>query len=179
MLLITEITTKKIQLGAGLGLCGILAHRLGAASVLLTDGDTDTLVNLRANVAHNCSGGNDADVGDNLNKRSPAIQCKQLVWGNESLISSLNCSYDIILGSDIIYLEEILDPLWDTVSQLLVPNTGRFLLAYARRNVPIDLVFAAASERGFEWERLDDVEGVFVFRRQTSENINKSIKSYS
>jgi len=32
-----------LELGSGLGLCGILAHRLGSTTTVLTDGDTDTL----------------------------------------------------------------------------------------------------------------------------------------
>jgi predicted nicotinamide N-methyase len=42
-----------LELGAGLGLCGILAYYLQAANVVLTDVDTDALKFMRANVATN------------------------------------------------------------------------------------------------------------------------------
>jgi SAM-dependent methyltransferase len=76
-------------------------------------------------------------------------------------------TFDTVLGSDIIYVEEILEPLWRTIRRLLAPD-GAFLLAFARRNVPIDRVFEAARENGFTWI-VDDAtsEGVVVFRRST------------
>lgn len=47
---------------------------------------------------------------------------------------------------------------------------GQFILAFARRNVKIDKVFAAAEARGLEWRILDEhaegiagVEPVFGF----------------
>lgn len=145
-------------------MCGILAHRLGASSVLLTDGDTDTLMNLRTNVSKNCCNEALPDVGSEGTRRTTPIQCRQLVWGNATQIDLMKLKFDTILGSDIIYVEDILDPLWETVSRLLVPNTGRFLLSYARRNVSIDLVLATATKYGFEWETPLVAEGVFIFR---------------
>ena len=45
-----------VELGAGVGLCGIVAHKLGAKRVLLTDGDKTVLKNLRYNVQRNKNG---------------------------------------------------------------------------------------------------------------------------
>jgi len=129
-------------------------YHLKAAKVVLTDGDTDTLENLRRNVQSNC-----ADT--------QTVLCRQLVWGRnvESFVKNIG-HFDTILGSDIIYVEEILEPLWQTVDQVLAAN-GSFLLAYARRNVSIDLVLAEATKHGFVWETPKEAEGVFVFTRTT------------
>ena len=42
-----------LEVGAGIGLCGVLAHHLGAKEVILTDGDVHVLDNLEYNVERN------------------------------------------------------------------------------------------------------------------------------
>jgi len=49
------VNQRVLELGAGMGYCGIVAYHLGAAQVLLTDGDSSVLENLRYNVALNIS----------------------------------------------------------------------------------------------------------------------------
>ena len=63
-----------LEVGSGLGRCGLLAHHLShkdSATTVLTDGDTDTLKQLRENVKNNTK-----DDDNN-------ISCKQLLWGEE------------------------------------------------------------------------------------------------
>ena len=155
----TEIQGKRIlELGAGLGLCGILASKLGAATVVLSDGDTDTLQEMRHNVHQNTTitSAND-DAG---------ICCQQLVWGQRLNEFQENYgTFDVILASDVIYVDEILDPLFDTIVTLM-KQTGRFLLSYARRNVNIELVFKCAECHGLQWAQPDGPEGVFVMQRK-------------
>jgi hypothetical protein len=146
------------KLGAGVGLCGILAHKLDASHVWMTDGDVDTLENLRQNVARNhCD--------------SSKVSCPQLIWGQTEQYptssSSSSSPVDIILAADIIYVTEILEPLWETVDAILTAPDGRFILGYARRNVPMDLVLEHATKHGFVWTCPVDAEGVFVFSRET------------
>lgn len=159
---------RTLELGAGLGLNGILAWRCSApgSEVCITDGDSDALVQLRENVERNRSGG---DVGK--------VSCHQLIWGKESSRKFLahaadNQKYDVILASDIIYAAVIVEPLWETVQTLLKrPSDGKdggmFVMAYARRKVPvnIEMVLKAAIEYGFAYEmaKEDTEEGIWVY----------------
>lgn len=188
-----------LELGAGLGVPGMVAHWLGATLTLLTDGDTHALANLRANVRrhttttqyHLYHRGVSEDrpcFSGAGHSRSPAtsaiITCRQLVWGNEAQIravqeylrsvdgntSSSNITtttdsdrFDVILGSDIIYVDHVVEPLLDTVKMLLKPTTGVFLLAFARRNVAMDFVLQMAQQRGFVWQAPVTPEGIYIF----------------
>eukprot|EP00978_Attheya_sp_CCMP212_P007268 scaffold16926_cov59-Attheya_sp.AAC.2 len=175
-----EIVENKtiLELGAGLGLCGILAHKLGTRSVVLTDGDTDTLAEMRHNVLINTNQTTEKQDGSKIS----TITCRQLRWGRnvdtffeqqkqvQTAINERWNGYDIIMGSDIIYVEEIIEPLFQTVVTLLGKD-GKFLLAYARRNVSIDLVFACAQRHDLTWTVNcpdNNGEGIFIFERRLS-----------
>lgn len=150
-----------LQLGAGLGLCGILAKHMNASTVILTDGDTDTLANLRLNVNRNCVASLEG---------CSAIECKQLIWGQnvDQFIQKSGGSFDTILGSDVTYAEDAIEPLFQTVEQLLPAdrNRGHFLLAYTHRNVSIESILEIAKRSGFRWNPPNTVEGVYVFFRK-------------
>jgi predicted nicotinamide N-methyase len=143
------------------GLVGILAHRISSSEsqVVLTDGDTEALVYLRENAELNKKGGG----GD--------ISCTQLIWGRNTSLAFLKQQneekFDILLASDIVYSPVIIQPLWETIQTLLEPS-GIFVMAYARRKVPvsIDEVLTAAEKFGFEYEKCqesDDDKGIFVY----------------
>jgi predicted nicotinamide N-methyase len=150
-----------LELGAGMGLCGLVAAVLGAAAVFLSDGDSDSLSNMRENLERNV----------HLIPSPARVHSLQLKWGHKleefkrkcNLQTSDGC-FDLIMGSDIIYVESIIEPLFETVDALLCPS-GSFVLAYARRNVKIDCVFRAAEKFGFDWLEPSSEEGCFVFRR--------------
>ncbi len=97
-------------------------------------------------------------------------------------MTTTDAKFDILLGSDIIYVEHVVEPLFDTVSQLLSSH-GVFLLAFARRNVSIDYVLYVAQRQGFVYEYKElsamnddtsatsastnhssSMEGVYIFR---------------
>ncbi|XP_071767417.2 protein N-lysine methyltransferase METTL21A isoform X1 [Centroberyx gerrardi] len=101
-----------IELGAGTGLVGIVAALLGA-KVTITDREP-ALEFLAANVKANVPQGSVAAVSE-------------LTWG-EALERYPAGGFDLVLGADIVYLEDTFVPLLDTM-QHLCSDTAAVLLA--------------------------------------------------
>ena len=150
-----------LELGAGLGVCGILAHKLGAKKVVLTDGDTATLANMRDNVSVNCNNESDEEI----------IICKQLRWGRHLDLFREKCGteFDTIIGGDVIYAQEGLQPLFETVAHLLSKEPHAvFLQSYINRNgVTMEEAFEVATNHGLRWlaPEHSGTDGVYVFCR--------------
>eukprot|EP00977_Amphora_coffeiformis_P005274 scaffold1123_cov168-Amphora_coffeaeformis.AAC.42 len=131
---------RVLELGAGLGLCGIVAHKLGANQVLATDGDVDVLHNLRYNAQRN-----------KTDNDSQHLACPQLVWGqNLGDFTRRHKKQSVILATDVFYSPGLVKPLWRTVDHLL-EHDGRFLLAFAPHAVSIEHVLDEARDWGFTW----------------------------
>ncbi|XP_062845840.1 protein N-lysine methyltransferase METTL21A [Trichomycterus rosablanca] len=98
-----------IELGAGTGLVGIVAALLGA-DITITD-RRPALELLEANVKENVP-----------SHRRVAVQVSELTWG-EGLAPYPSGGYDLILGADIVYLEETFSALLRTLEYLSSENT--------------------------------------------------------
>ena len=81
---------RVIELGCGTGLCGIVAARLGASQVLLTDGNADLLERTRDNVRHN------------MEQLHPTIDVEPLQWGGSTWTSRC-VAPEVVLASDVLY----------------------------------------------------------------------------
>ena len=170
-----------LELGSGLGRCGLLAHHLtnDNARTVLTDGDTDALKQLRLNIKANTKADDDN------------ILCVQLLWGEDYakqfLLQQTSSSekFDIILGSDLIYVNSVIQPLFETVRVLLKNDDtekGVFLMAHCSRRegneVDMSTVLDVAHEQGFQEEVLiedDDISVfAFTFRQEEKQKMNKA-----
>jgi len=146
-----------------------------AKSIILTPfhvswgvGNTDTLKQLRRNVKINTK-----DTDDK-------ISCRQLLWGKEhaeSFLSTLpgeSKKFDIILGSDLIYVQSVIRPLFETVRALLRDTEdAEFLMAHCSRRegneVELPMVLDIADEEGFVYEELIEHDDITVFSFKQSQ----------
>lgn len=150
---------RVLELGAGAGLCGLVAARvLGAASVLLTDGDAAVLANLRRNAA---AGGGAA-----------AVACHQLIWGaaRAAAFARTHGRQDVVLATDCAYVTRSVRPLFATVAGVLAED-GVFLFVHSCASLcSLEEVLGIGRECGFAtssaWYPPDGgADPVFVLRR--------------
>ena len=207
-----------LELGSGLGRCGILAfHCLSSIQttttttnnknnnndmesstikseprskfLCLTDGDTDVLRQLRENIQRNQPHGNmykddnDDDhhhhhdaVSAHDDMTPVAVTCSQLRWGYESTKAFLSSvddrPFDVIFGSDLIYVAKNITPLFETVTTVLSPpkENSCFIMAHCTRRegneVSVNMVLEAAESFGLQHDIVDEDDDitVFVFR---------------
>jgi len=126
-----------LELGSGTGLAGIYASHFCGTPLVLTDGNDEILQLLQRNI----------DLNRTPHKE---VKCCKLRWGHASDIDTLHHlapnGFDIILGADIIYTTDSVEPLLDTVQQLLAPH-GLFVLLYISRSSHVDNVLMKSATR--------------------------------
>ncbi|KAK1356324.1 protein N-lysine methyltransferase METTL21A [Heracleum sosnowskyi] len=122
---------KVVELGSGCGLVGCIAALLGA-HVVLTD-LPDRLKLLKKNVQENLYG--------NVRGSATVIQ---LTWGDDPHPTLINPSPDYVLGSDVIYSEEAVIDLIETLVQLCGPQTTIILAGELRNDAILEYFLEAA-----------------------------------
>lgn len=112
-----------LELGSGLGLCGMTASILGAKFVLMTD-LKEAISLLEYNVDKN---------KDKLGKSSE-VEVRELTWSKEEAEKLVEERiFDFVLISDCIYYEESIEPLIDTLQTVLKGKKTVLLLAQELR----------------------------------------------
>ena len=102
-----------IELGCGTGLCSIAAHRLGAKSVVATDGNPRVLELAQANIRQN--------HGESIDSKgaSPAnIRAEPLQWGFLNAMDYSE-SASFVIGADLTYNPGSWDILAETIATIL------------------------------------------------------------
>ncbi|PSC67991.1 S-adenosyl-L-methionine-dependent methyltransferase [Micractinium conductrix] len=129
------------ELGAGVGLPGLLCAKLGARSVLLTDYEPLVVEQQRRNAK--------------LNGAAAACSFLPLNWLDlSSLAPEQRHVWDLLLLADVIYAAAVVRPLVATLLALLRPGSGAALVAHRiRRPLTFDRVDKIA--------RLQDKDEIF------------------
>ena len=131
----SDLKSKNIlELGAGTGLTGIVASLLGA-NVTITD-VKDSLDICTAN------------VNENLRKDRHNFQVKPLSWGHNLSKDWSNEHFDVIIGADLVYIENVLADLVKTFQHFskINPNIKIYLSGKLRYKEKYDHFLQLAKE---------------------------------
>ncbi|KAK9108852.1 hypothetical protein Sjap_016912 [Stephania japonica] len=113
-----------LELGSGTGLVGIAAASVLGANVTITD-----LPHVLSNLRFNAELNNKA-----IAFRGGCVDVQALRWGEVEDFEGLvvDGPFDAVLGSDVVYYEELFEPLLKTLCWLL-SDGGVFLMAHLKR----------------------------------------------
>lgn len=110
-----------LEIGAGAGICGIVCSTLNIKQITITDRDPGCLVLIEKNIQENLG---------KINKEK--IEIKNFDWGNEELLEKFKGTFDILIGSDIIYSSFMIEPLCNALD-FLCENDTKMLISLADR----------------------------------------------
>ena len=112
-----------LELGCGCGAVGLYAAALGAASVLLTDGGDDELLE----VAAGNMGANHRLTGD------AQVSVASHSWAARDIV--LPPRLDLVLGSDVTYARKSHDALCRSIRWMMDERAPRVLMAHEHRSL--------------------------------------------
>jgi predicted nicotinamide N-methyase len=115
-------TTACLELGAGIGLCGIFMAKLGSPRVVITD-----LAEALGTIGENIT----------LNGVEHTAVAQELCWGNQTharqAMEALDGSIPLVIAADCVYWECLYAPLLDTLRVLVVDYGCTVIMSHVRR----------------------------------------------
>ncbi|KAM1447677.1 hypothetical protein COP1_006530 [Malus domestica] len=133
---------RVIELGAGCGVAGFGMALLGC-DVVMTD-QVEVLPLLMRNVERNTS-----RITQMNSDSFGSIQAAELSWGNDDHVRAVEPPFDYIIGTDVVYKENLLEPLLQTIHALSGPKTT-ILMGYEIRSTSVHEQMLQMWKRNFE-----------------------------
>jgi methyltransferase-like protein 6 len=127
--LITHWDTLKresvVELGAGVGLAGILTSMLpGTKRAVLTDYDRGALTLIEENISLNKRQESNSSMSNCCD-----IKAEFLEWGDDAsgrnvmrALAEVETPFELVIGTDLLYSKDIVEPLFKSAKQLLASN---------------------------------------------------------
>ncbi|KAN0029495.1 hypothetical protein ACTA71_007624 [Dictyostelium dimigraforme] len=146
-----------VELGSGVGLCGLVSSKYSNFTIF-TDGDEKSLPLLKDNVQSNSS---------LFNNNQDRISIERLYWGeNQPTLDhfkqqySIKYNFDTIIGSDLIYVDASIEPLFYTVDSILKTNKsgigkGTFYLSFLDRKNHFPTLKSVSEKYNFTMESIE------------------------
>ena len=160
---------RAVELGAGCGAAGMGLYLLGLTDVVLTD-IAPVMPALKRNLKRNKS------------VLSKSLKHSVLYWNNHDQISALRPPFDVVVATDVVYIEESVGPLIEAMESLLADD-GVILLGYQIRSPEAHQLFWEMCDTVFHIEKVPhldlhpdyayDEADVFILRKKKKNNNNK------
>lgn len=157
------------EVGSGIAICSLFLTKFGAPKLVTATDGNEIVVDLMKDNAKLAGCQN--------------VECRRMMWGTENAreFREKHGQFDIVMGSEIAYDESCIDPLVETMKELLAPN-GRILVGHIFRYGRVTrYFFKRLDEEGFEvlqeihWDdlmnyRVEAIEGsVFIIKRKNEQ----------
>lgn len=140
---------RVLELGTGLGLCGIACALLGAENVTLTDLEYILPATLR-NVSNN-------------NLISNQVRVTQLDWTSTDL-ENLPAMVDVIIASDTVWIESLVDPFVKILDKLTLRYPqATIILANQKRSDLVWRKFTVSATQMFDISFLESEANLEVY----------------
>uniref|UniRef100_A0A7S2W8K5 Calmodulin-lysine N-methyltransferase n=1 Tax=Rhizochromulina marina TaxID=1034831 RepID=A0A7S2W8K5_9STRA len=150
-----------IELGAGSALTSMAAARLGARTVVATDGDRTSVDLAHQNFEANGFGCPvDEQATPVAAATAPGLSADRLLWGsgphNQQLRDRFagGSGFDVVLAGDVLYKQDLPALFFESVKELIAADGIALLCHIPRAGVSQELVVARAEEAGLAVVRL-------------------------
>lgn len=138
-----------VELGAGVGFTSLVANALGAAEVVVTDGNEDVLRLADVNIATNVEGAGEREAGKGM------VRTARLRWNTDDeaalSLSSAQQPWDFVLASDVTYKRAAWGDLAACIDHLSGPRTQAVVSMEPRNVGEVEGVLGEFERRGFVW----------------------------
>lgn len=131
---------RAVELGAGCGAAGMGLYLLGLTDLVLTD-IAPVMPALKRNLKRNKP------------VLAKTLKHSVLYWNNADQIAALRPPFDVVVATDVVYIEESVGPLIDAMAALLATD-GVVLLGYQVRSPEAHKLFWEICETVFDIEKV-------------------------
>lgn len=124
-----------LELGSGCGLVSCVLSRIcQIPTVVATD------------LEHNLD-----LLRENLERNAPSASCAALEWGKDAAFG--NVKFDLVVASDVVYVEEAMPALVETLKRFCAPKHTRVVFAYGRNRQALETFLKLSRDAGFSSPR--------------------------